>query len=145
MSIWKQDFSLEDINNSDIKTLVHHIGIEFIEIGDDYLKAKMPVDYRTVQPFGLLHGGASAVLAETLGSVASNMCLEDVRGNAAVGVEINANHLRPARSGFVYGTAYPIKLGNKIHVWRITINDEKERQICESRLTTAIIDIKKTK
>lgn len=145
MKIWKQDFSLDGINNMGKNTLVSHIGIEFIEIGDDYLKAKMPVDARTVQPMRLLHGGASVVLAETIGSVATTMCIEDWSKNAGVGIEINANHIRSAKSGFVIATATAIKLGRTLHVWRIVIEREDGKQVCESRITMAIIDIKKTK
>lgn len=145
MRIWKQNFSLEGVNNMSHNTLVSHIGIEFIEIGDDYLKAKMPVDERTIQPMRLLHGGASVVLAETVGSVATTMCIEDLSRHAGVGIEINANHIRSAKSGFVIATATPIKLGSSIHVWRIIVEREDGKQVCESRITMAIIDIKKTK
>jgi 1,4-dihydroxy-2-naphthoyl-CoA hydrolase len=145
MKIWKQDFSLEGINSMGKNTLVSHIGIEFIEIGNNYLKAKMPVDARTVQPMRLLHGGASVVLAETIGSVATTMCIDDWSKNAGVGIEINANHIRSAKSGFVIATATPIKLGRTLHVWRIVIEREDGKQVCESRITMAIIDIKKTK
>ncbi len=144
MSIWKQDLSLDKINQIEGGTLVDHLGIEFIEKRENSLKAKMPVDRRTIQPMGLLHGGASAALAETMGSVASMLCLEDLSQKAPVGVEINANHLRSVRSGFVYATVYPIKIGRNIHVWRIVIDNEEGKQVCESRLTIAIIDIKKT-
>ncbi len=145
MGIWKHDWSLEQIKKMESNTLVDHVGIEFIECGDRFIKARMPVDRRTIQPMGLLHGGASVVLAETLGSVASTMCLDDPLAQGAVGVEINANHLRSARQGYVYGTVHPIKIGRKIHVWRIVIEDEEGKQVCESRLTVAIIDMNKTK
>ena len=102
-SIWKQQATLEFLNAFGPNTLSGHLGIEFTEIGDDFLIAKMPVDSRTVQPFGILHGGASVVLAETLGSVASTLCIADLTKQTAVGLEINANHLRSVRSGFVYG------------------------------------------
>lgn len=144
MKIWKQEMSLEALNFPK-NCMVDHIGIEFIDFGDDFIKAKMPVDSRTVQPMRLLHGGASVALAETLGSVASVMCIEDLSENAAVGVSINANHIRSAKSGFVTGTVTPIKLGRQIHVWRIVIHREDGKQICESRLTTTIIDLKQTK
>ena len=121
-------------------TINENLGIEFVEIGDDYLVAKMPVDKRTVQPMGLLHGGASVVLAETLGSLASVLLIDDISKQAAVGLEINANHLRPATSGFVYGTVKPIKIGRRTHVWQITIRNEEKKEVCISRLTTMIVD-----
>ncbi len=142
MSIWKTAFTLESLNAINGKeTLGGHIGIEFTAFGDDYLVAKMPVDARTRQPMGLLHGGASVVLAETLGSVASVLCLDDWTKKAAVGLEINANHLSSARNGWVYGTVKPIRVGRTVHVWNIEIRDEKQKLICVSRLTTSIIDL----
>ncbi len=144
MKIWKQEFTLEGINNFSKNTLLEHLDIQFTEYGDDYMIAKMPVDKRTHQPLGLLHGGASVVLAESLGSVASTMCIEDIAAQTGVGLEINANHLRSVRSGFVYGKVTPIKIGRSFHVWRIVIEDENGRQTCESRITMAIIDIKRT-
>ncbi|MEP0366091.1 MAG: hotdog fold thioesterase [Cyclobacteriaceae bacterium] len=122
------------------QSMVGHLGIEFIECTTDHLTAKMPVNEKTIQPFGLLHGGASVALAETLGSVASNLLLE--KGQMAVGLEINANHLRPAREGFVIGKATPIHVGRKTHVWSIEISDQNDKMICVSRLTIAIIDKK---
>lgn len=145
MSIWKQNLPLEGINAMGKDTLVSHLGIQFTEIADDYLKATMPVDSRTVQPMRLLHGGASVSLAETVGSVASVMCIDDLSLQSAVGVEINANHIRSATSGLVTAICKPIKLGKSIHVWRIEIFREDGKQICESRITMAIIDTKKTK
>ncbi|XVJ65913.1 MAG: hotdog fold thioesterase [Lacibacter sp.] len=115
-----------------------HIGISFSEVGPDFLKATMPVDHRTQQPYGLLHGGASCVLAETLGSVASAMVI-DPEKFICVGLEINANHVRSARSGFVTGTCTPIHIGASTHVWDIKIHDEREKLICVSRLTVAIL------
>ncbi len=138
--IWKQPFTIERLNQSGQGTMVAHLGIEFTESGEDFLRARMPVDDRTVQPMRILHGGASAVLAETIGSVASYLCLDEVDRRAAVGVEINANHLRSVREGFVYGEARPLRLGRRLHVWNIDIRDEAERLICVSRLTMAIID-----
>ena len=138
--IWKQQFTLEDLNKEPIPTMVEHLGIEFIEIGDDYLKAKMPVDHRTRQPYGLLHGGASCVLAETIGSVAATMCIEDLNKRIAVGLQINANHLSSATSGYVIGTAKPFKIGRRNSVWGIEIRTEDGKMICVSRLTMAIID-----
>ena len=119
--------------------MVSHLGIEFTRIGDDYLEARMPVDHRTVQPMGLLHGGASCVLAETMGSVASFLCIEDPAKETAVGVEINANHLRPAIKGFVTGKVSPLRIGRKLHVWNIEIKDEEGRLICVSRITIAVV------
>jgi 1,4-dihydroxy-2-naphthoyl-CoA hydrolase len=120
------------------KTMGQHIGISFSEVGPDFLKATMPVDHRTQQPYGLLHGGASCVLAETLGSVASAMVI-DPEKFICVGLEINANHVRSARSGFVTGTCTPIHIGASTHVWDIKIHDEREKLICVSRLTVAIL------
>ncbi|MCB0654162.1 MAG: hotdog fold thioesterase [Saprospiraceae bacterium] len=138
--IWKHKIDLEVLNSFSSRTMVEHLDIQFISFGDDFITAKMPVDHRTVQPFGLLHGGASAALAETIGSVASSLCVEDITREAPVGIEINASHLSSARSGYVYGTARPIRVGRKIHVWNIEIKDEQERLICVSRLTVAIIN-----
>ena len=119
-------------------TMGQHLGIEFTEVGEDFLKGRMPVDRRTRQPYGLLHGGASVALAETLGSVASAFVV-DRRQYNAVGLEINANHLRGVREGFVAGIARPLHLGKTTHVWDIRIYDEKEKLVCVSRLTVAII------
>ena len=116
-----------------------HIGIEFLELGEDYLTAKMPVDERTKQPFGILHGGASVVLAETLGSVAAT-CVIDISKYLAVGLDINANHIRTVREGYVYGKAKPIHIGRKTHVWEIKIKNEENKLVCISRITMAIID-----
>ena len=140
--IWKQTFTLESLNTTGQQTMVEHLGIEFVEIGDDFLRARMPVDHRTVQPMRILHGGASVVLAETAGSLASVLCIDDLNLQTAVGVEINANHLRPATKGFVYGTVRPVRVGRSMHVWNIEIHDEQDRLICVSRLTMAIIDRK---
>ena len=140
--IWKHELSLELLNMGGVDCLVNHLGIEIIEFGDDWIKAKMPVDQRTIQPYGLLHGGASAALAETLGSIAANFCIEDLSKEATVGIEINANHLKSAKSGFVYGLAKPLKLGRKLQVWNIDIKDEHNNLICVSRLTTMTIALK---
>ncbi len=137
--IWfKKEFSLQKLQAMSAGTMGEHIGIEFTEIGDDYLKATMPVDQRTRQPYGLLHGGASVALAETLGSVASSLVL-DTNVFICVGLEINANHIRSARQGRVTGIATPIHLGSSTHVWDIKIYDERERLVCISRLTVAIL------
>jgi 1,4-dihydroxy-2-naphthoyl-CoA hydrolase len=138
-NIWfKKEFSLEKLQAMSAGTMGEHIGIVFTEIGDNYLKATMPVDHRTRQPYGLLHGGASVALAETLGSVASSLVL-DTRVFICVGLEINANHIRSARQGLVTGIASPIHLGSSTHVWEIKIYDDKERLVCISRLTVAVL------
>lgn len=128
--------SLEDLNALNPNTLGESLGIEFTEIGDDYVKASMPVDHRTVQPYGILHGGASVALAETLGSVASQMTAGIDR--PCVGIEINANHLKSVSSGFVHGTARPIRIGKSMHVWNIEIVDDHDNLICVSRLTVLV-------
>jgi len=122
------------------QTMGEHIGIEFTGIGDDFLQARMPVDHRTRQPYGLLHGGASVALAETVGSVASALVI-DQKQYYCVGLEINANHIRGIRDGFVTGTARPLHIGKTTHVWEIRIHDEREKLVCISRLTVAIIKI----
>jgi 1,4-dihydroxy-2-naphthoyl-CoA hydrolase len=139
MAIWFDP----SVTVSQLQVLTHntmgaHLGMEFTEIGENFLKARMPVDERTRQPYGLLHGGASAALAETLGSVASAHVI-DLKHYYCVGLEINANHIRSAREGFVYGTATPLHLGKTTHVWDIRIHDEREKLVCVSRLTVAIL------
>ncbi len=114
------------------------LGIEFVDCGDDWISARMPVDTRTHQPFGRLHGGASVALAETVGSVAASMCV-DRSTHVAVGMEVNANHIRPAYAGWVIGTARPESLGRTTHVWSIRIEDEAGKLVCISRLTVAVI------
>lgn len=137
--IWKIKPELEVLNGFSKNTLVDHLGIVITEIGDDYLKATMPVDHRTVQPFRLLHGGASVALAETLGSIASSVVLADPSVKV-VGLEINANHLKSGIEGeTVEGKVVPIKLGKRIHVWNIEISNEAGDKLCVSRLTVAII------
>ncbi len=137
--IWKQHLTPELVNSLRKNTINETLGIELVEIGPDYIKARMPVDGRTHQNYGMLHGGASVVLAETLGSVASTACLENLQTQMALGVEINANHLRPVKSGFVTGTVRPVKVGRRIHVWSIEIADEENRLVCLSRLTVAVV------
>lgn len=138
--IWHQKFTTEDLANFRNKNMGEYLGIEFLEVGDDYLKAKMPVDHRTTQPFGILHGGASCVLAESLGSVAAWMAI-DAEKYRAVGLEINANHIRAVTQGNVIGTATPLHLGRRTHVWSIDIEEEATgKRVCISRLTVAIID-----
>ena len=142
-NIWfDKDLSLEKLNELGKGTMTEHIGFEWVEIGPDYLTGSLPVDHRTIQPYGLLHGGASCVLAETLGSVASAMVVDQTKF-ICVGIEINANHVRSARHGKVIGKATPLHLGNSSHVWDIRINDEAGKLICISRLTVAILPIKK--
>ncbi|WP_092015998.1 hotdog fold thioesterase [Marinobacter daqiaonensis] len=121
-------------------TAVDNLGIEFVEVGDDYIKARMPVDDRTVQPYRILHGGASVVLAETLGSVATNHCLKK-EGTAGVGLEVNANHIRSVKSGWVYGTTRPLHLGGSTQVWEIRIETEDGKLVCVSRITMAVINL----
>lgn len=135
--IWKHQVSVEAINRWNEKTLATALGIRFTEIGDEYLKAEMPVDERTVQPLRMLHGGASAALAETLGSVAGNLCVDDEY--YCVGLEINANHLRPVREGKVFGKAMPVHLGKSTQVWEIRITNEQGKLVCISRLTLAVL------
>ncbi|KAA3641224.1 MAG: hotdog fold thioesterase [Bacteroidetes bacterium] len=143
--IWKHKLDLDILNSFRSNTLVEHMDIEFIDYGEDFITAKMPVDHRTVQPYGLLHGGASAALAETVGSVASSFCVEDIMETAPVGIEINASHLSSVKKGFVFGTARPARIGSSIHVWNIEIRDEQKKLICVSRLTVALVNLNKTK
>ena len=132
--------TLDAIHSLSNNTIAQHLGIEFIEIGADYLVARMPVDHRTHQPFGILHGGASVVLAETLGSIASFLCLKDPKKQHAVGLEINANHIRSVKEGFVYGKVTPIHVGRSTQIWDIKITNEENKLVCISRLTVAIVD-----
>ena len=137
--IWKIKPTLEVLNEMTKNTMLAHLGIEFTDIEDDYITASMPVDHRTVQPFRLLHGGASVSLAESLGSVASQIVVSSMNIKV-VGLEVNANHLRSAKEGqTVFGTAKPIKIGKRIHVWNIEIKDDTDQLICISRLTVAIL------
>jgi len=139
MSLWKVTATVEQLNERAKNTLVEHLGIEFLEIGDGFLRAQMPVDNRTKQPAGLLHGGASVVLAETLGSVAAWLC-RDPENKRIVGLEINANHVRSARGGWVTGITNPIHIGKATQIWEILIYDEGVQLVCISRLTVANID-----
>ncbi|URL58142.1 hotdog fold thioesterase [Luteibacter flocculans] len=138
MAIWKQPTDLDRINGWSRGTMMETLGIHFIGIGDDWLRGTMPVDHRTQQPFGLLHGGASVVLAETLGSTASLLTL-DVDKQVAVGLDINANHVRGVREGVVTGTAKALHLGRTTQVWEIRIEEETGKLVCLSRLTMAVI------
>ena len=125
--------------NSLTNTMVNHIGIEFIELGDDFIKARMPVDHRTHQPMGLLHGGASVALAETLGSTAAMLCVDPAK-YYVVGLEINANHIRGVRDGWVYATARSLHRGRTTQLWEIRITDAADKLVCVSRLTMAVIE-----
>lgn len=141
MPLFNPDVTLTSLNTMSANTMVAHIGIEFTHIGDDFIEARMPVDHRTHQPLGLLHGGASVALAETLGSVAATCCI-DMNKQYCVGLEINANHIKSVRDGFVIGTTKPIHIGKKTHVWEIRITNEQRELVCVSRITMAIIDRK---
>jgi 1,4-dihydroxy-2-naphthoyl-CoA hydrolase len=138
MAIWKQPIDLARINGWSRGTMMETLDIRIIDAGDDWLRGTMPVDHRTQQPFGLLHGGASVVLAETLGSTAALLTL-DVEKEVAVGLDINANHIRGPRSGLVTGTAKAIHLGRTTQVWEIRIEDEAGKLVCLARLTMAVI------
>lgn len=140
MSIWYKEITVDELNNSGGETMGDYLDMQFIEVGEDYLKATMPVSKKTVQPMRLLHGGASVALAETLGSVASWIINDPKSVNGAVGVEINANHLRSAKEGdIVTGIVKPIKIGKTLHVWEIKIYNSANDLCCISRLTTMIL------
>ena len=137
MSIWKQAADLGTVNGWSARTLMHALDIRVTEIGDDFVRGTMPVDDRTRQPYGILHGGASLALAETLGSTAAMLCCED--GFAAVGLDINANHLRAVRAGLVSGTARPLHVGRSTQVWEIRIENDADELVCIARLTMAVV------
>ena len=138
--LWKQPYSLEALNAFNDNTMAQALGIQFTDIGDDFIVATMPANAQTVQPFRILHGGASVALAETLGSVASTLCLADLSEQTAVGLEINANHLKSVKEGTVVtGTCKPIRVGRQVHVWQIEIRDETGDLSCVSRLTVSIV------
>ncbi len=136
--IWQSPITLEILTRFSQNTLLTHLGIEFTEIGPDFLIAKMPVDARTHQPLGILHGGASCVLAETVGSMAANFCVEADK-KYCVGLDINTNHIRVIKSGDVFGKATPFHLGQSTQVWQIEIQDDRQRLISISRLTMAVL------
>jgi 1,4-dihydroxy-2-naphthoyl-CoA hydrolase len=138
-TLFTPSITIEQLNEFSKNTLLEHLGIEITRIGDDFLEAKMPVDHRTHQPLGLLHGGASVALAESLGSLAAYLTLEE-QTKSCVGVEINANHIKSVRSGFVFGLARPLHLGQRIQVWEIRITNEKQELVCVSRITMAVVD-----
>jgi 1,4-dihydroxy-2-naphthoyl-CoA hydrolase len=139
MSIWfNKDLSLNDVKPLTPHTMGQHLGMEWVAIGENFMQMRMPVDERTKQPYGLLHGGASCALAETIGSVASYFVVDNSKF-ICVGLEINANHIRSATKGFVTATCMPLHIGASTHVWDIKITDEREKLICVSRLTVAIL------
>ena len=138
--IWKHPATVEGLNAGNGGTMADFLEITFTEIGDDYLVATMPANAKTIQPYRILHGGANVVLAETLGSYASSLCIEDPGKQTGVGLEINANHLKSVREGScVTGTCRPVRIGRQIHVWQIEIRDESGDLSCISRLTVAIV------
>jgi 1,4-dihydroxy-2-naphthoyl-CoA hydrolase len=137
-AIWYRRPTLTDLQAMSRATAVEHLGIEFTDVGDDYLTARMPVDSRTIQPYGLLHGGASVLLAETLGSAAAHCCVDD-RAALTVGIEINANHVRGVREGWVHGTARPLHIGRTTQLWEIRVDDDAARLVCISRLTIGVV------
>jgi 1,4-dihydroxy-2-naphthoyl-CoA hydrolase len=140
--IWIEQPTIAALDELCHNTMVSHLEIKFTEIGDDFITAKMPVENFTKQPDGLLHGGASVALAETIGSVAANLVVDRTK-KMCVGLEINANHTRAMRSGYVIGTARPLHLGNTIQIWEIRMCNEQDRLVCISRLTMAVLDRKK--
>jgi 1,4-dihydroxy-2-naphthoyl-CoA hydrolase len=141
MGIFKESSTLESLNKWSRNTLAEHLGIEFTGIGDNYLEARMPVNDHTRQPFGLLHGGASVALAETLGSVAAALCVDPTK--FCVGLEINANHIKGVRDGFVKGITKPVHIGKQTQVWEIRLTNEADELVCISRITLAVLEKKK--
>jgi 1,4-dihydroxy-2-naphthoyl-CoA hydrolase len=137
MRIWQQAISVAELTRNSHNTAVSHLGIEFLEVGDDFITARVPVDARTRQPFGLLHGGVSVVLAETLGSAAANCACPP--GHQAVGLDINANHLRGVTSGWVTGTTRPVHIGRSTQVWQIDMVNDAGERTCVSRITMAVL------
>jgi len=141
MGIWKKPFDLKKLSQVRKNTMVENLGIAVTQRGDDCLCATMPVDHRTVQPMGILHGGASVSLAETVGSLAANMAVDD--DHYCVGLDINANHMRSVKDGLVYATAKPFHIGKSTHVWDIQIVDKNDMPVCVSRLTMSVLEIRK--
>jgi uncharacterized protein (TIGR00369 family) len=139
MSIWKTPLTVEDLNKRAQGNMAAHLGIEFLEVGDNYIKARMPVDHRTKQPIGIMNGGASCALAESVGSAAANYCV-DLTKQYCVGLDINTNHVRSAREGYVIATATPFHLGSKTQVWSINIENEQGELISVNRLTMMVLD-----
>lgn len=140
MAIWFKPYNVSDIQGMEKDTLVETLGIEITKLTEDSIIGRMPVDKRTFQPQRILHGGASVALAETLGSIASNLVVDNSK-YLCVGLDINANHLRPAKSGFVYGEAKAVHIGKKTHVWSIEIKNDEGKMVCISRLTMAVVDL----
>jgi 1,4-dihydroxy-2-naphthoyl-CoA hydrolase len=138
-TIWRTKWDLDRVNELAGGTMIEHLGIEYVELGSDFIRGTMPVDERTIQPYGLLHGGASVTLAETLGSMAANMCV-DPASKMCVGLEISANHVRQVRAGVVTGTARPLHIGARTHVWEIRVEDESERLVSICRLTILVLE-----
>lgn len=137
--LFNPNVTVDVLNGLAVNTMIEHLGIEVTALGDDYIQATMPVDHRTHQPYGLLHGGASVVLAETLGSLAAH-CTVDDQTKYCVGLEINANHVKSVKSGIVTGITRPIHIGQRTHIWEIRITNEKNELVCVSRITMAVID-----
>ena len=137
MRIWQKPISIEELTRSHVGTVGGHIGLEFVEIGDDYIVGRVPVDARTIQPYGILHGGVSVVLAETLGSCGAHYSVPE--GERKVGLDVNANHLRAASKGWVTGTARPVHRGRSTHVWQIELRNDEGELTCVSRLTMAVL------
>ena len=137
MSIWKKPVTLELLTQKSANTAITHLGIEFVEVGDDFLRARVPVDERTRQPFGLLHGGVSVVLAETLGSIGALYASPE--GHRGVGLDINANHIRGVTSGWVTGTVKPVHIGRTTQVWQIELHNDAGELTCISRITMAML------
>jgi 1,4-dihydroxy-2-naphthoyl-CoA hydrolase len=143
-AIWfNKSLSLLDAQSLGANTMGEYLGMEWVAVGDDFIKLRMPVDNRTTQPYGLLHGGASCALAETIGSVASHFII-DADKFICVGLEINANHIRGVKNGYVIATCTPLHIGTSTHVWDIKIHDEREKLVCVSRLTVAILSKPRT-
>lgn len=139
MAIWHDSFPLDYAKDRGVGSMIEHLDIEIVEAGDDYLKGRMPVDSRTRQPAGVLHGGASVVLAETLASWASTFCVDRQRFHC-VGMEINANHVRPVADGHVTGVARPVHLGRATQIWEVRVMDDRDRLVCISRVTMAVLE-----
>ena len=140
MTIWKQSISVELLSASSSGTAISHLGIEFLEVGDNFIRARVPVDARTVQPYGLLHGGVSVVLAETLGSCGAAYCV--LPGQRVVGLDINANHLKSTTRGWVTGVARPVHIGRSTQVWAIKLTNDIGELTCVSRITMAVLEPK---
>ena len=140
MTVWKKPISVEALTALGRNTADEHLGLEILEVGDDYIRARVPVDHRTRQPYGLIHGGVNVVLAESLGSLGANFACPP--GHHAVGLDINANHLRGVSSGWVTGTARPVHIGRTTQVWQIDMQDDQGKPSCVSRITMAVLEAK---